>query len=305
MNILPNDSKSKRKSLFMELTTPDSKTGYIDGATDYCMLKPFGEDLSREDKLWLVFLYSLSYSCTTPIRMFAEFPSINDVKSHSFNTFWKENKPTLWFNPDRRYLKNMNQVGSAIRSVKRKSKDFCGYIEELLSKGFDKAYKEITSDWAFFGPMAVYLFFDAVYGLLPELYTDPMNLDWKRGTVVEGMAHLLYQDEVIQTKAYDFNKYNKIVNKLVSKTNQPKVIIESCLCAFRKLFKSTRYVGYYADRQLCECIETYDIIDKKYGLDIWNYREHSVQDNLRGEIHGWSGIRKERLGEFVQTGELL
>lgn len=289
----------------MSLVTPDKKTGYIDGATDYCMLVPFGRDLSQEDKLWLVFLYSLSYSCTTPIRMFMEFPSINDVTASKFKSFWKENKSTLWFNPDRKYLKNMDQVGLAIKSVKSKSSDFSEYVEELLSGGFDNTYKEITRNWDFFGPMAAYLFFDAVYGLIPDMYSDPENLDWKRGTVVEGMAHLLYRDEAIKTKEHNYETYNKVVNKLVNHTGQPKVIIESCLCAFRKLFKSTRYVGYYADRQLCECISTYDIVAQKYNLDLWKYREASVQDNLRGEIYGWQQIRKERLKDFVNTGELL
>lgn len=304
-------TKLKRKQLFLQLLTPDESTGYIDGATDYSLLIPFSasQKTSREGKYWLAFLYSLSYSCTTAIRMFLEFPSIDNLSSKDFNLYWKNNKETLWFNPDRKYLKNMNQVGSAIGNLKKLSKahgGFENYISQMLEQGFDSAYTEIKSKWKFFGPMGAYLFFDAVYGLCPEEYSDPSNLDWNHSgkTVVQGMAHLLCDEKAIETKEFDLNRYNKAVDKLAELSSQPKVIIESTLCLFRKLFKCTRYVGYYADRQLVECNAVADLIKHTYNIDIWKYRELSVKDELRGEIHGWSGIRKELLTKFVNTGEI-
>lgn len=310
-NLIPGDSKQHRKQIFLQLSKPDIKTGYIDGSTDYCLLIPFAEyqGLSQESKLWLAFLYSLSYSCTTAMRLFLEFPDIKGINPKKLKLYWKNNKDSLWFNPDRKYLKNMNQVVEAIKCFYQMQSAAGGvqsYLIPLLNKGFDETYCHILKHWKFFGSMGAYLFFDAVYGLTPELYTDPTNLDWQHSgqTVVEGMAHLLYQDEAIETKDYDYKRYNKIVNKLVELTGNPKVIIESSLCMFRKLFKSTRYFGYYADRQLEECLATADILEHQYHLNIWSYRALTVPDKFQGERHGWQGVRKELLTKFIKTGEV-
>jgi hypothetical protein len=116
------------------------------------------------------------------------------------------------------------------------------------------------------------------------------------------MAHFCYEDDVIETKDYDYDRYNKIVAKMQEKSGQPIVIVESTLCAFRKFFKSTRYVGYYADRMLEECKATEEFMPK--GVDIWELREKTVPERYRGEVNGWNGIRKELCNNWIKKGEL-
>ena len=293
---IPNDSIKLRHRIFKELISPVD-TDYIDGAMDYNLLIPFADDhmADVETRLWMAYLYGLSYSCTTVIRLATEFPSLAAISPGKINAFWIANKEDLWFQPDKRYLKNNNQVIPAIRSLCKVShKNMGEYLLPTLSQGFDTAYHEITKKWKYFGPMGAYLFFDALYGLLPELYQDPDTLDWKNcgKTVPEGMAHLLGLDEQAVCGApYDIPLYNKTVDILVKRYNQPKIIIESTLCAFRKLFKGTRYLGYYADRQLEECTATAKLLRKHCGVNIWNYRAQVCPDNLRGEVGGWGGIR--------------
>nr|DAH73204.1 MAG TPA: hypothetical protein [Caudoviricetes sp.] len=305
---IPNDdNKTFRKKVFLRLLD-SSELGYVDGATDYCLLLPFADEygLTQEDKIWLAYLYGLSYSGTTAIRFYVEFPSLASIHPKKLNKFWKEQKETLWFNPDKKYLKNNDQVVEAIKGVYKIShKNIGSYMIPILEQGFDVAYKEIRKNWRFFGPHGAYLFFDALYGLCPELYSDPTHLDWKNcgKTVSEGMAHLLYMDEAIDTKQHDYDRYNRNVDKIAEKSGEPKVIIESTLCAFRKLFKETRYPGYYADRMLEECNATAKIL-KGIGIDIWDYREKTIPDHLRGELHGWKGIRKNKCKMFLETGEI-
>lgn len=302
-----DDNKTYRKKVFLSMFKP-SEPAYIDGATDYCLLPPFADDydLTTEQRLWLAYLYGLSYSCTTAIRFFIEFNWPSAVKPSALKAFWKSQKATLWFNPDKKYLKNNDQVFTAIKSLLQVSKgNLTRYFVPFLEQGFDSAYKEILKNWKFFGPHGAYLFFDALYGLCPELYSDPEHIDWKHcgKTVTEGMAHLLYQDECLETKKYNYDKYNKVVDMLVRKTNQPKVIIESVLCAFRKLFKGSRYYGYYADRMLEEC-HSVDSILEDLGIDIWYYRQLTIPEELRGENNNWEGIRKSLCKSFLKTGEL-
>lgn len=305
---VPNDdNRTFRKKIFKKMLD-SSELGYIDGATDYCLLLPFADEngLTQGDRLWLAYLYALSYSCTTAMRMYHEFPSLAEVSPKKLRKFWEAQKPTLWFNPDKKYLKNNDQVEEAIKCIYKLShKDFGGYLTPILAKGFDCTYKEIKKNWKFFGPHGAYLFFDALYGLCPELYSDPSNIDWKNcgKTVGEGMAHLLYMDEAIETKQHDYDRYNKNVDAIAKKFEVPKVIIESTLCAFRKLFKGTRYCGYYADRMLEECNSVSDIMID-IGIDVWKYREQMIPNKFRGEIHNWKGIRKDKCKEFLNTGRI-
>lgn len=307
---IPNDSIKLRRKIFTQMITPDPDTGYIDGATDYCLLIPYAEDynLNTEERLWLAFLYGMSYSCTTAMRFSKEFPQIKGASPKQLKKFWTEYKEELWFQPDKRYLKNNDQVIPAIKSI-HKLVRFFGSLEDymlpLLDQGFDATYKDILKRWDFFGPMGAYLFFDALYGLCPELYSDPTNLDWKNcgKTVPEGMAHLLgLDDQALHETPFDFDRFNKNVDMLSQRFNQPKIIVESTLCAFRKLFKGSRYVGYYADRQLEECFATAEF----FGLDdIWDYRARSIPEHLRGEANNWSGIRKQKCKDFLKYGAIL
>lgn len=303
-----DDNKTFRRKVFLRLLD-SSNLGYVDGATDYCLLLPFANEyeLSKSSRIWLAYLYGLSYSGTTAMRFFIEFPTPADISVEELKIFWKKQKNTLWFNPDKKYLKNNDQVVEAIINFcKLSDLGIETYFKPLLKSGFDTTYKEIVKNWRYFGPHGAYLFFDALYGLCPQLYSDPTHFDWKNcgKTVKEGMAHLLYLDDAVETNQHNYDRYNKVVDKLAEKTREPKVIIESTLCAFRKLFKGTRYLGYYADRMLEECYATDKLLDA-IGIDIWSYRKQTVPDYLRGEIHDWIGIRKERCKIFLETGELM
>lgn len=306
---VPGDSVPFRRKIFRELMTPDKDTGYMDGE-DYGLMRPFVErsKLDLESRLWLAFLYGTSYSCTTTIRFLTEFETVKKATSSRLNSFWEDQRDTLWYQPDKRYLKNNNQVVPAIESIRTLSQgNMVGYLVPLLKQGFDVAYKEIIKSWKFFGPSGAYLFFDAIYAYVPELYSEPKHLDWKNcgQTVPEGMAQLLGMDEqALHKEPYDIDRYNRVVEGMVKKEGWNKNVIESNLCFFRKLYKGTRYLGYYADRQLTECLATAKIVKNNCGVDVWKLRERTTPEHLRGEIGGWTGIRKERYKRFLTTGAL-
>lgn len=305
---IPGDSRKLRKRVFTELITPDEETGYRDGADDAKLLAPFVEDEhpSLETRLWMAFLYGTSYSCTTTLRFIQEFPTVADVTHNKATRFWSKKKESLWYQPDKKYLKNNDQVIPAIESIYQLSdKNLSKYLIPLLKQGFDATYKEITRSWKFFGPSGAYLFFDAIYALCPELYSDPVALDWKHcgRTVPEGMAHLLGEDEqALGQKPFDLSRYDKMVKVLSDRFDCPKILIESDLCFFRKLFKGTRYLGFYADRQMLECMSTAKNLHKECGIDIWSYRQRIIPEKFRGEVGGWEGIRKDRYKLFLSTG---
>ena len=95
---IPNDSLKFRRSIFKELMTPDELTGYSDGATDYNLLLAFNEDNQPdvETRLWMAFLYGMSYSCTTVLRFVTEFPTIADIQPRKVK-LWREKSCLLKF----------------------------------------------------------------------------------------------------------------------------------------------------------------------------------------------------------------
>lgn len=305
---LPNDdSKAYRKRQFMSLLKNPEK-GYIDGATDYCLLPAFAKEycLSPSQRFWLAYLYGLTYSQTTALRFFLEFPEMSQVTLPRLEEFWEVHKDTLYFNHDRRYVKNNDAVIPAIMNIKRVTGNRpIAYWDACIENGFKPMYRDLKRDWYYFGPMGLYLFFDALWGLLPKWYVDPDRLDWKScgKTVPEGMAHFLYLDEAVNSKEYPLDRFDKTVELIQQRSEQPLIIIESTLCAFRKFFKGTRYVGYYADRMLLEC-EQYGkpLLDK--GVDLWKYREQTIPKELLGELNGWDGIREDRLRLWLEKGVL-
>lgn len=307
---IPGDmGKPYRRKMLLSLL----KSEYIDGATDYCLLPPYAKraGLSTEERAWLAYLYGLTYSCTTAIRMFEAHPNPKKAGRDSLERFWGEEKSTLWFNPDKKYIKNNNQVVPAIRSFQESLKSYSSlsdwvYVASSGLTGFNPLYKKVLKEWAFFGPMGAYLFMDALYGLCPDLYVDPERLDWRGSgkTVVEGMAHMLYMDELLESREFPLDRFDRVVDRLQRHSGKPKVLIESTLCAFRKYFKGTRYLGYYADRMLEECYFVDSLKGIHYKPAVWELRKESVPKELRGEVFGWSGIRKTRLKGWLERGEL-
>lgn len=312
-NIPNDDGKRYRKQVFLSMLEPEK--GYIDGATDYCMLMPFSKQfgLNTEEKLWLSFLYGLTYSQTSAMRVFIEFPDLGSINLNALRDFWGSEKSTLYFSKDKLRIKNNDQFIPSIMSMKSKLVESESSFEQLYAEHdtFERLYKWVIKEWRFFGPHGAYLFFDSVYGLLPKLYKDPNKLDWKNcgKTVAQGMSHLLYLDELssVSVKEHNLSKYDNFVNKLQDRSNQPKIIIESTLCAFRKLFKGTRYSGYYADRMLEEVSESLKSVPtfwRENGIDLYEYRAKSIPECLRGETQGWSGIRQERMRDWLDKGVL-
>lgn len=266
-----------------------SNKGYVDGATDYCLLLPYAKqfNLDIEERLWLAYLYGLSYSTSTAIRIQQEFATIAEVNPKALKTFWEKSKDTLYFNRDKRYIKNNDQVIPAIKSLYKLVK---GNFESYLPVGFQPLYQEILKNWKYFGQMGAYLFFDALYGLCPKLYVDADTLDWSNcSKPVRECAALVMEVENTST---NFKELDRLVKALKENTNQPVIFIESVLCAYYKMLKGTRYFGFYADRLLEEVTEYQEYMPD--GVNLWSYRQKTIPKQLRGEYkHRWSGIRKD------------
>lgn len=302
------DSLDFRQEVFKTLMTPID--GYVDGAMDYCLLKYFLENKSDDEKLLGCFLFGLTYSSTTSLIFWSKYKTLENVTD--IEDFYNKVKDQLYFSKDRRRVKYFNQFIPAFKKIKELSTgSFKNYIFNILNKenGDILLLKEITSHWSSFGSFSGFLFFDAFSSLFNKKFTN-IEIDWNNKnasrTLIPGIRILLGQDDVSNihmATQEDIEVFNNYIIEISKEQIWAINDIESALCFYYKIFKKTRYFGYY-DRMLEECYLMDDLL-KEHGLDIWEARKKVIPAKFRGELDNrWSGVRKNRMDRFLLTGEL-
>lgn len=265
--------------------------------------------LTAEPKAWLAYLYGLTYSTTTAILIFRRFPRLEAVKSRTvLRHFWEKNKHRMYFNRDRRYIKNNDQFVDAIAGLRK----FEGKMlyRNLFPLTDEEIYRRIVKNWPYFGRHAAFLFFDAYSKMFGECTLSSIS-NWNEArTIAEGLALATYDDELYQRAKHkcltseDAKNLNALVAKLEEDCNANFTDLESTICAYAKLFKGTRYLGYYIDRFQEELIHARE---NNYPEDdmllLWKLRSKVSPPACLGEFMGWHGIRKERCKLWLKEGK--
>lgn len=278
-------------------------------------------NLSDDDRYWLAFLYSTCYCVPTTILLFNKL-HLADVNSAKLGHFWGSYKKDLIFQSDRRYVKNMDWfltlVPEFIKKTKRHpAKYYAQYRGKTEQETYDNLYKHFMK-YRYFGRFTTFLMIEAL-DKLTDLNSDSAWFDWKNGnTATSGMMHILYLDQ----EALDFDEKgslmddaDKILNKALTdlktdirahnKDASIKLVdIETSLCGFRKLFKGSRYGGYYFDRVQVE-LNNYKIRMPQYNKTwdlLFHIRKDTCNNQLLGELGGWTGIRHWRLTDWLDKG---
>lgn len=308
-----DDGKFTRYKQFKELLNV-----YQEQDISACALRAYADmnKLDGRQRVWLSFLYSTCYDDITAIIIFQRFPELTTaaVNQTSLTQFWDKNKPVLRFGRDRRYLWNMNTWVAAVLSFVNDM----SYNPETIIRSFgsdkyvtgDSMYKRMKANWSQFGAMGAFLFLDALREIDgSNKRVDVTKLPWGSvgDTVWQGLCHMLYLDDLCLLNWGDVKihvpQFNDVLENLRLDTGTELTIIESTLCMYRKLYKGSRYYGYYADRHL-ESVEFYK---NKCMLDFPAYaiREKLIPAKYRGEDGGWSGVRKYKCDEFLRTGQIF
>lgn len=270
--------------------------------------------LSEADKTWLAYLYGLTYSTTTAILIFRHFPRLGWIDLDELEEFWNENKQRLYFNRDRRYIKNNNQFVKALAGLQNFEYSNKIMYHNLSSMTDEQIYKRIVKNWPYFGRHAAFLFFDAYSKMLRDGECSLSSIaNWNEArTIAEGLALATYDDLLYQRVKdkkitfEDVEKLNSLVKRLEQDCGANFTDIESTICAYSKLFKGTRYLGYYIDRFQEELDQA---VKNGYPEDdiqaMRRLRKWVTPPKYLGECRGWSGIRKERCKLWLKEGRLL
>lgn len=261
---------------------------------------------SKREKELACLLYSLTYSVPSTIVLLEKFKEfINNP-----NVFWQNYKSKLIFQSDRKYIKINNAFNRAFFDFY--AKKVFDYLDNKQEIDIEDAVNKIEKVF-FFKRFSAFLFLE-VYCCLFDKKTINIKLDWKNGsTVTSGILNVLGQDGLADewdkkhNLKMNFKYFDILAQELLTKVTYGKemAILETNLCAYRKLFKGSRYVGYYADRVLEELYKTINNFpEHAEALSLlFNARELVIPIKYLGEKNNWVKIRKEMKKRYLQTGD--
>ena len=281
-------------------------------------------NLSIEQRFWLAWLYGSCYCVATAFYMLTQFPTLESMSDKALDEFWKHDKKKLLFTTDRHWVKANDLFPEMVKSYKQ----FCrnGQVErfgELLTsnahESYLRVYETVAKELYYFSRFSIFTYLEALHNVtnIPML---PNGLDLRNAlSSRNGLCFMLGKDtwvsgrhkpRVINDRQLEWlqRKLAELYAKLLR--DHPEIPttywnLETSLCAYKKLFFCTRYVGYYIDRQMVEIRKMQSVAPKAADWDLlWLFRREHFHPGVLGEIGGWGGIRHEKLHHFMDTGEL-
>lgn len=283
-----------------------------DGECNNVVLKEYVErkKLTLQERYEMAFLFSVTYCVQSAVILFEnQFLDMGLYKNQSSDL-----KSILVFQSDRKYMKMKDNFERCIQDFKanhRNVKTFLQQVEDNDIIKLDKAIKEV-SKWVMYGRFASFLFLET-FCELTGIKTENTTIDWKNGdTATSGLLNLFGFDNM----ADNFDKTGKItltdekMDKMLLFTlqniekaggNVNVTEVETSLCAYRKLYKGSRYNGYYLDRMLEE-IYTMNKYFPEISKELLDIRKSKFDKKYLGEFGGWKGIRKDMKKLYKETG---
>lgn len=284
-----------------------------DGECNSIVLKRYAENhgLNVEERCDLAFFFSVTYCVCSAIVMYEDKDRLKKDPAE-----WAEaNKNRLIFQSDRKYVRLQDRFK---RILSFYGSNLDGRWKETLKQYCRNGSIDIavairtTEKWFYFGRFAAFLFLETLSNLLA---LSPLNapIEWQKGdTATSGLLNLFGFD----SEATVFDKSGLLlkdpaemdamlvrVQKAIKERGgeDNTTYVETSLCAYRKLYKGTRYNGYYLDRMLEEILFMYpkypQICDEALQI-----RSGSFDHSYLGEICGWNGIRKHMKKYYLEHG---
>jgi hypothetical protein len=266
------------------------------------------------DRYWLSFLYGCTYCVPTAIHIF------ETLNPESVEDYWSKNKPHLLFQSDRTKVKYTNQFPKMVRSyIELIQQDPFNELLKIQDKRqrYDKAY-ELFDNLYYFSRFSLFNFLEVIDGITSVKF-NPTWFDLKLAeSARNGLCYAIGRDDMvtlhhhpsklsINYKLLD-DKLNQLKNELTTENPSLPVSIfniETVLCAYKKLFWETRYLGYYIDRYQTE-ITTMKKLNPTFDASFhYTTRSKFIPHLFLGEKSGWNGVRPIRSSLLLRYGKVL
>jgi Alpha-glutamyl/putrescinyl thymine pyrophosphorylase clade 2 len=292
--------------------------------------------MSREERLWYMFLEGCCLNPVTAFTLWKRFPSLKKLNLSALARYFTERRALLEWDVDRRYQKKdfVASVESYYTLMTRyglKQADwYAAQWGGNPSENWKLTWKGIECDFTTFGRMTIYGFLEQLR-LLGEPYEcDSLMLRDIAGSRSHrnGLLKVLGRDDLDHHKtnpAFDGRYSSKQLDWLTeegaellgeAKRRAPDadyLTLESALCTFKSCFRrNRRYPNCYSDM-------TYDRIRraeiafekvKRYPNEefdvFWAARREVLPKHMRLEDNpGDPGLRPEKQNHFRDTGQMV
>lgn len=282
-----------------------------DGECNNVVLKKWAKrNCKNTQELYeLAYFFAITYCVGSAIILF------RDRKQVFSNTSdWvAENKQNLVFQSDRKYIRMRDSFEKCLNHFKNINNvdDFLSKVTENNIIVLKKAIPYVSS-WVLFGRFSAFLFLET-FVELTGIAIENTTIVWKDGnTATSGLMNVYGFDE--QANMFDktgnllvpSNKMDDMLKALIVRIartggNTNVTEVETSLCAYRKLYKGSRYNGYYLDRML---EEIYFLKQKhpEIARELLEIRRESFNEKYLGELSGWRGVRRNMKKLYLETG---
>lgn len=263
-------------------------------------------ELTIEQRFWIAFLYGATYCAPTVYYIYNEFPDYENISFSRMENWWLKNKEKTIFQTDRAIIKNADQFVDMVKSyVSIIGKEQYGRFSAL--RDYNGLY-ELASEFSYFGRFSIFNYTQALWELTPVKF-EPTFFNLKEaGSCKDGLCYVFDYEKYIRKKhsAINYKTLQRKLDGLLSGLKAQFLYlpvniwnVETALCAYKKLFWGTRYLGYYIDRQQEEIQE----LEKRVNIGVnwsplWDFRSEFYGHELLGEFCGWDGVRKSRMKYF-------
>lgn len=281
---------------------------------DDITLKRYAEKhkLTANEKWQLSYFYSICNSTPSTLILFRDRERIINGPAE----YAEENLNSIIFQSDRRWMKFHDSFKKVLTdfSKKRKSATVLKVAYHGNKLLLNEAITEIEK-WPQFKRYGAYSLLGVYLTVSGAKFKDLETIDWENSsTIPTGVLHLYGKDrEALEYKDGKgikipdtvFNSLFRDLKKTVRAAggNDSTLALSSSLCAFRKLFKESRYKEYYLDMMLEELHE-YEDREPEIVAECYQLRSDIFPRESLGEENGWTGVRKQKKKQYLREGTL-
>lgn len=283
-------------------------------------------ELSESQQYWACWLYGVFYHPGTVFYVMQEFPEYELVDIKRLEKWHAQNWRHLRYNTDRKYEKGhfvemfrsyCEVIGGQTPSSQ--ANFFERHFSETPFINFHALWKSLSS-LVRFGRYSLFIYTECLARCM-GVPIDTNTLFLKESDSPRaGLAYVLGKPECAKGKLdlETWTYFETEVQRLIAEVNReyPSIrmdywFMESCLCAYKGLFRETkgRYIGYYIDRMAGEILEMSEesITSGVEWTVLWQFRKESFPWEYLGEYAKPPRLKVQKSLEFVfrDTGRLI
>ena len=274
-------------------------------------------EYNREQQLWLIWLYGITYYWPTAYIIWNEFPDMELVDIDRLTKWNNENYSRLRYQNDTKW--NKGHLPAQFKSYKKWVGDRTqrqAFDEHITKDSVETFYNlwDVANSWHKYGRYTSWFYLQTLNQCTDiNLEVDSLWLHDYSGSKSHrnGLCYAVgkddWVDEKLSTTQLDvLNKESKeILNEVKLKfpnvaTKADFFAMETALCSFKKLFRKRdgRYLGYYLDRQAREIKKVEQ--DNWTGID-WQPMWDARKELLNG-VYLTDDISKQKMEIFTDSG---